>query len=114
MTAEPVEQKKEKKTPKEGLVIPPKKPKLSKAERRAIQEAQRAAKGLNSDGHANAKIEERGSTNGNEKHIQQEVVVTYDKKQQLEKSVGSSDNDKKMDKDKTPNFFSHLPGFIGK
>ena len=35
--------KKEKKKP-ENLVIPPKKPKLSKAERRALQEAQRAAK----------------------------------------------------------------------
>ena len=35
--------KKEKKVP-EGLVIPPKKPKLTKAERRALQEQQRAAK----------------------------------------------------------------------
>ena len=36
--------KKEKKAPPEGLVIPPKKPKMTKAERRALQEAQRAAK----------------------------------------------------------------------
>mmetsp|Transcript_26750 Transcript_26750/g.61516 ORF Transcript_26750/g.61516 Transcript_26750/m.61516 type:complete len:495 (-) Transcript_26750:78-1562(-) len=39
----PGKPKKEKKVP-EGLVIPPKKPKLTKAERRALQEQQRAAK----------------------------------------------------------------------
>ena len=33
-----------KKAPPKNLVIPPKKPKLTKAERRAKQEAQRAAK----------------------------------------------------------------------
>lgn len=43
MTEENLPLKKEKKKP-EGLVIPPKKPKLSKAERRALQEEQRAAK----------------------------------------------------------------------
>jgi len=36
--------KKEKKKPPPGLVIPPKRPKLTKAERRALQETQRAAK----------------------------------------------------------------------
>lgn len=36
--------KKEKKKPPPGLVIPPKRPKLTKAERRALQEKQRAAK----------------------------------------------------------------------
>ena len=41
--------KKEKKIP-EGLVIPPKKPKLTKAERRALQEQQRAAKGAGQQG----------------------------------------------------------------
>eukprot|EP00591_Stephanopyxis_turris_P009409 CAMPEP_0195516364 /NCGR_PEP_ID=MMETSP0794_2-20130614/7114_1 /TAXON_ID=515487 /ORGANISM="Stephanopyxis turris, Strain CCMP 815" /LENGTH=108 /DNA_ID=CAMNT_0040644941 /DNA_START=84 /DNA_END=407 /DNA_ORIENTATION=+ len=37
-------QKKEKKQPNPNFVIPPKKPKLSKAERRALQEKQRAEK----------------------------------------------------------------------
>ena len=41
--------KKKDKKPK-NIVIPPKKPKLSKAERRALQEAQRSAKGLRTDG----------------------------------------------------------------
>lgn len=41
--------KKEKKKP-EGLVIPPKKPKLTKAERRALQEQQRAAKASAAEG----------------------------------------------------------------
>ncbi len=41
--------KKEKKGPPEGLVIKPK-PKLTKAERRALQEQQRAAKGLSKTG----------------------------------------------------------------
>ena len=43
------ETKKVKNKPK-NIVIPPKKPKLSKAERRALQEAQRAAKGQKKNG----------------------------------------------------------------
>mmetsp|Transcript_841 Transcript_841/g.1453 ORF Transcript_841/g.1453 Transcript_841/m.1453 type:complete len:539 (-) Transcript_841:8-1624(-) len=42
------------KKPKKDIVIPPKKPKLSKAERRALQEEQRAAKGLKADGSSSA------------------------------------------------------------
>jgi hypothetical protein len=42
--SKPAEAKKEKKAPPKDFVVPPKKPKLSKAERRALQEAQRSAK----------------------------------------------------------------------
>jgi hypothetical protein len=113
MASEGSDQKKEKKAPKEGIVIPPKKPKLSKAERRALQEAQRAAKGLKANGQS--KSEDKQIPNKDKENNQtSKQEILNEKKIVLEKA--SSGDDKNMgtvDRDKTPNFFSHLPPFKG-
>lgn len=65
-------EKKEPKVKKE-IIIPPKKPKLSKAERRALQEAQRAAKGLKADGSGSgsgdATKKKKASSSGNASNV---------------------------------------------
>lgn len=114
MTFEESDQKKEKKAPKEGIVIPPKKPKLSKAERRALQEAQRAAKGLKANGQTKSEDKHIPSNDKeNNQTLKQESL--NEKKNIMEKT--SSGDDKNigttMDRDKTPNYFSHLPPFKG-
>ena len=112
--------KKEKKTPP-NIVIPPKKPKLSKAERRALQEAQRAAKGQKADGggkkkggkeaKANAGKPGNASGDGNgkqEKRTESEAKEAYgysNNQDATEKNVNYNGNEK------TLNFFSHLPPY---
>jgi hypothetical protein len=56
---------------KKEIVIPPKKPKLSKAERRALQEAQRAAKGLKADGSSAGDSGGHGNEAGSKKNPRQ-------------------------------------------
>ena len=56
-------QERKEKNPK-NIVIPPKKPKLSKAERRALQEDQRAAKGKKPDGGDAPKSKEQNQPKG--------------------------------------------------
>ena len=91
MTAEGGDQKKEKKAPKEGIVIPPKKPKLSKAERRALQEAQRAAKGLKANGQSKSE-EKQSSDKDNQNHLTSKQETLNEKKIVTEK-ISSSDFD---------------------
>ena len=55
--------KKEKKSKPANIVIPPKKPKLSKAERRALQEAQRAAKAAGGSGKSSSGAKSGGGDN---------------------------------------------------
>jgi len=110
MENHPKLEKKEKK-PKKDIIIPPKKPKLSKAERRAIQEDQRAAKGLKADG-----------TDVGSKKIHQQQHVSSSKASGSEKNDAATDiNDGnaasasiqkvKESRDDTLTFFSHLPPF---
>jgi translation initiation factor eIF-2B subunit delta len=109
--------KKEKKKPT-NLVIPPKKPKLSKAERRALQEAQRAAK-ADTHGGEKPKPKKGGSDGGTaskgagteEKRISSSssapeggAVVDGDGQ---ENSSFAMNPDKKDDK--MVSLFSHLP-----
>jgi len=55
--ADAVPKKKKDKKPPPGLVIPPKRPKLTKAERRALQEKQRAAKAATQGGKGGKKLQ---------------------------------------------------------
>jgi len=109
---EKASQKKEKKAPPAGLVIPPKNPKLSKAERRKIQEEQRAAKGLKGDGTQRAAkgLKGDGTLASQKKGV--------DKQHADMKAAGSRTNNgngvtSSDDKNKTLNFFSHLPPYKG-
>ena len=55
--ADAVSKKKKDKKPPPGLVIPPKRPKLTKAERRALQEKQRAAKAVAQGGKGGKQLQ---------------------------------------------------------
>lgn len=95
------ETKKVKNKPK-NIVIPPKKPKLSKAERRALQEAQRAAKGQ----------KKNGSDAQKKKKQQAGDAGAKDSKGDEKKEVApAQEEEKKSDKVDTHPFFSHLPPF---
>lgn len=105
-----MEDKKDKKKPK-NIVIPPKKPKLSKAERRALQESQRAAKGVKAGGSGDSKDKNNqhgggdgggGGGGGGAKDVKKDVVAAQE------------GEEKRSDKADTHPFFSHLPPFKGK
>jgi len=102
-----MEDKKDKKKPK-NIVIPPKKPKLSKAERRALQESQRAAKGVKAGGSGDFKEKNNqhgggdGGGGGGAKDVKKDVVAAQE------------GEEKRSDKADTHPFFSHLPPFKGK
>lgn len=124
---------KEKKTPS-NIVIPPKKPKLSKAERRALQEAQRAAKGQRVDGGDGEKKmkpanDEEAVAGGGHKVAAESKNL--DRKASgvttsttgtgnsnsaraiLKQGKATSQVKEEDDKEKTLNFFSHLPLYKG-
>ena len=105
---------------KADLIIPPKKPKLSKAERRALQESQRAAK--EGGGKANAKggstatanAVAGGETGKESSAVSQSVMIPQGRSRG--KSITSEEDKKditslssKAGEDKTVSLFSHLP-----
>eukprot|EP00581_Thalassiosira_minuscula_P011596 CAMPEP_0183714700 /NCGR_PEP_ID=MMETSP0737-20130205/9155_1 /TAXON_ID=385413 /ORGANISM="Thalassiosira miniscula, Strain CCMP1093" /LENGTH=531 /DNA_ID=CAMNT_0025943685 /DNA_START=61 /DNA_END=1656 /DNA_ORIENTATION=+ len=125
--AAPPGSKKEKKAKPANLVIPPKKPKLSKAERRALQEAQRAAKAAGGDGNpggggkgggdkggGKGKGESGASTSGggsgeaSNKRNRGKSVNEEEKKNDMD---GDDQDNRGTDsaEDKTVSLFSHLP-----
>jgi len=101
--------KKEKKAPPADLVIPPKKPKMSKAERRALQEAQRAAK-ADSGGGAG------GKGKGGAKGVDNKASAADAKKSGDGGSGGGgSQENQRVDPamDKRLPVFAHLPQYKG-
>ncbi|KAL7505103.1 hypothetical protein ACHAXN_002616 [Cyclotella atomus] len=97
--------KKEKKKP-DNIVIPPKKPKLSKAERRELQERQRAAKAAaQTDGGGDAdkpkppKIEKKEKTS----------TAPDESKRKLKEEVKKEDPTENETADEVVALFSHLP-----
>lgn len=110
----------EKKAKADLIIPPPKKPKLSKAERRALQESQRAAK--EGCGKANAKGVSTvtanavaGGETGKESSVVSQSVMTPQGRSRG-KSITSEEEKKditslssKAGEDKTVSLFSHLP-----
>jgi len=106
-SAKPEKEKK----PKKDIVIPPKKPKLSKAERRALQESQRAAKAEAADG---------GNASKKSSQLQQQSSPS-DGNEANEKKNGngngngngasSDENMEGSSRNDTLTFFSHLPPY---
>jgi len=87
---------------KKNIVIPPKKPKLSKAERRALQEAQRAAKGQG-QGTTDEKNEQHQQKTKNEQQQQQ-----GNKKDIASSSESTTTDEKEKKQDQQLGLFSHL------
>ena len=105
--------KKDKKLP-QGLVIPPKKPKLTKAERRALQEAQKAAKGQQST-PKQYKSQEKDSTLASSASSKQQQQQQLPQVEPVKINPGSCE-EKKEDNEsnnKTLELFSHLPKHRG-
>ncbi|KAL7522738.1 hypothetical protein ACHAWX_007419 [Stephanocyclus meneghinianus] len=114
--AEPA-QKKEKSKPA-NLVIPPKKPKLSKSERRELQERQRAAKATGTSDVPPAKAEPPPSSKGDKKEKSSSSANASDSKKGRSKSHEESKREDAADEpsgsgatteDKMVSLFSHLP-----
>ena len=104
--------KKEKKAPPADLVIPPKKPKMSKAERRAIQEAQRAAKADSGAGASGGGGKGRGGAKG----VGNKASAADAKKSGDGGSGGGgSQENQRVDPamDKRLPVFAHLPQYKG-
>lgn len=115
--------KKEKKKP-EGLVIPPKQPKLTKAERRALQEQQRAAKaqgGGKGGGKGGGGGGKGGQQQGGKGEQQQQQKGEQQQQQgegnkpkaskEVEKDTASVPTEKSKEDSKTIDLFSHLPPY---
>lgn len=109
-------QKKAKKEKPANLVIPPKKPKLSKAERRALQEQQRAAK-------AQRQAQPADKSSGKNKGKQQNTASPVSNKSQEQNKSSAAPTQKSevlavnADGTKDPKQISvlaHLPPFRGK
>jgi translation initiation factor eIF-2B subunit delta len=106
--------KKEKKRP-ENLVIPPKQPKLSKAERRALQEAQRAAKSTGGPKPGNTKQQQQQQQQQHEPPIKPDskeketpsVVVTTNRTASLSQQKLRAN----IQDDMAFSLFSHLPPY---
>ena len=102
-----------KKAPPKNLVIPPKKPKLTKAERRAKQEAQRAAKGQSKDGQSSSSS--KNNNNNNNAKVKGKVDQQSKKQQSSSGGVNSNvnyDNNNSKQNEVSPKIlglFSHLP-----
>ena len=110
---------------KPDLIIPPKKPKLSKAERRALQESQRAAK--EGGGKTNVKGVSTATANavaGGERGKESSVVsqspmlaqgrsrgksITSEEEKKDTNAVGTRLSSSNAGEDKTVSLFSHLP-----
>mmetsp|Transcript_13711 Transcript_13711/g.29789 ORF Transcript_13711/g.29789 Transcript_13711/m.29789 type:complete len:525 (+) Transcript_13711:116-1690(+) len=119
--------KKEKKAKPTNLVVPPKKPKLSKAERRALQEAQRAAKaeggqgggktgGGKGCGDKGGKGKESGASASSAGSIDGSVKRSRGKSPNEEKDANDGDDQERRgiggsvgEEDKMVSLFSHLP-----
>jgi hypothetical protein len=102
---------------KKPIFIPPKKPKLSKAERRAIQEEQRAAKGVKSD------VNDAGSKKSqqHQQHVSSSIASGSEANDAADRKDGNPPSGTtrgfqkmKESRDDTLAFFSHLPPFKGK
>jgi hypothetical protein len=105
---------------KKPIFIPPKKPKLSKAERRAIQEEQRAAKGVKSD------VNDAGSKKNqqhqqHQQHVSSSIASGSEANDAADRKDGNPQSGTtrgfqkmKESRDDTLAFFSHLPPFKGK
>lgn len=115
--------KKDKKAPPANLVIPPKKPKLTKAERRALQEQQRAAKAAGTDGKEKGGQQKGGQDKGGQQKGDQQKQQPQQQQQSSEggESSGKAKQNQKMNKleetkadDNTMDLFSHLPNYNGK
>lgn len=107
-------EKKEKAKPAD-LKIPPKKPKLTKAERRALQEKQRAAKAANNNsGGGNKK---KGANADNEKqnpaNKKKEVSVVSEGNPEVQDQSSSGVGKENEIIDKAYQMFSHLPQYHG-
>ena len=130
--AAPAATGKKDKAPPPNLVIPPKKPKLTKAERRALQEAQRAAKagkagGGGEGGGSKPKPQPQGNSQGEGQPLKQQNQQPS--KQDNSKSGGEAGygNDGESggrgggtirdqdsgNNDKAIELFSHLPPYRG-
>lgn len=105
--------KKKDKKPPPGLVIPPKKPKLTKAERRALQEKQRAAKAVAQGGKGGKQLQPTPK-----KHVltvQQAAIP--DKKDSNTKSKGETSSNTSQNgssrsiENECLDLFSHLPQY---
>jgi hypothetical protein len=101
--------KKGKKAPPANLVIPPKKPKLTKAERRALQEQQRAAKVA---GNGDARQTGGGGQQNEQKHSSSEVLESTSPKARQNQKTSNSEK-ARVDNNQV-DLFSHLPNFHGK
>lgn len=102
------EGKKEKKKP-DGLVIPPKKPKLTKAERRALQEQQRAAKAVGGGGKGKQQQQQQQSSPKPETPPQGEGG----KEKEVKETSASTEAPPSKENSKTISLFSHLPPYQG-
>ena len=111
---------KEKKAKPANLVIPPKKPKLSKAERRAQQEAQRAAKvtgvkggklGGGDKGGNNKGIDSSSSVTTDDASTKRTRVNSVNDEKNSTTDGGGNDHDGSSGRgdDKMVSLFSHLP-----
>jgi hypothetical protein len=100
----PAEAQKEKKAPPKDFVVPPKKPKLSKAERRALQEAQRSAK---ASGDEPPKVMAQQAP-PLQTEIKLEATAASDQTQ-----AAPVEPEQAMKDNKTVDLFRHLPQFRG-
>ena len=102
-------EKAKKKSINPNIVIPPKKPKLSKTERRALQEAQRAAK-------QQQQQQQKGNKGNNKPTKQQSKQQSKQPETKEETSIVVQPSEKKSQGDgnkRTANLFSHLPPYKG-
>lgn len=122
-SAQPTIARAAEKMSKADLIIPPKKPKLSKAERRALQESQRAAK--EGGGKTNVKLFSTASANaaaggetGKESLVSQSPMmqgrsrgksITNEEEKKDTNAVGTRLSSSNAGEDKTVSLFSHLP-----
>mmetsp|Transcript_38885 Transcript_38885/g.68351 ORF Transcript_38885/g.68351 Transcript_38885/m.68351 type:complete len:506 (+) Transcript_38885:95-1612(+) len=100
--------KKEKKVKPSNFVIPAKKPKLSKAERRALQEAQRASKEAGGERGGKPDGDKRGGDDASTTRSRGKSVSEEEKKD----DVDGEDHDNRGaggGEDKMVSLFSHLP-----
>jgi len=94
------------KPPPKNILVPEKKPKLTKAERRALQEKQRAAKGQAKDGKQAAALKQKQKQTQNQ--------IPQQQQQQLSSNKENSKNNGTVnvnDGGKVLGMFSHLPNY---
>ena len=104
-----------KKAPPANLVIPPKKPKLTKAERRALQEAQRAAKAAGGGKpQKQPQKQQQQKQQSQPQGIKKDGEQSTQSQQQTDKNASANTQARKeTTDDKTVDLFSHLPQYRG-